>query len=222
MKRLFSVAGALLLAATLSACVSDIGDLKSSSIVSDVSEPTAEQRGVAQKLADDLVGAVTGAEDRGARLCMIVAGVSEVMTDRVVNYDTGYAAEALGNIAALQGAHASFKSASDLFFETDIAYVKLQIVKVLISAGKDRVTSLISTFAGGLNVPAILDRAKVAARQAEIAQAFVQDIQNVVGRLNAKTISAAEVEAACQARIEANKARIMNLTGSPGLAAVLP
>ncbi len=226
MKRLFSLAGALALAATLSACgmtAAVTGNIEDAPIIADAAQgPSAQQVGVAQGLADKLVGAVTGAEDRGARLCMIVAGVSEVMTDRVVNYDTGYAAEALGNIASLQSAHANFKSASDLFFETDIAYVKIQIVKVLINAGKDRVTNLISTFAGGFNVSGMLDRAKVAARQAEITQAFVKDIQNAVTRLNARTISAAEVEAACQDRIETHKARILSLMGAPGLAAVLP
>lgn len=224
MKRLLSLAAALALAAALGGCgitAAVTGNLEDAPLISDAAQPSAQQVGVAQGLADKLVGAVTGAEDRGARLCMIVAGVSEVMTDRVVNYDTGYAAEALGNISSLQAAHASFKSASDLFFETDIAYVKIQIVKVLINAGKDRVTNLIATFGGGFNLGGLLDRAKVVARQAEITQAFTKDIQNVVARLNAKTITAAEVEAACQDRIEGHKARILSLMGAPGLA-VLP
>ena len=210
----------LMAVAVLSGCALPTpGDLSDAPIISDIDKPTAEQRLSAQTLADKLVGAVTGTEDRGARLCMIVAGVSEVMTDRVINYDTGYAAEALGNISALQAAHASFRSASELFFETDIAYVKIQIVGVLIRAGKARVTNLIETFGGGFNVGGALDRAKVVARQAEIANAFTLDIQNVVKRLNEKSITADEVEAACQARIDANKARIISLQ-APGFSAI--
>ena len=212
--------GAFAGAALLAACAGL--DEIPASIIDDLQQSQEDRAGAAQRLADDLVGAVSGTADRSARLCMIVAGVSEIMTDRVLYYDADYAAQALGNIVALEGAHAAFQSASTIFFETDIQHVKVKIIQILIDAARDRVTNLLGNFGGGVNVLGVLDRAKVAARQAAIAAAFIRDIQNAVAGLNAKTLQAADVEAACADRIARNKARIATILGAPGGLGAVP
>lgn len=210
MKRLLVVAGALALAALLSACGSKTADLTDAP---DLKAAAEEDKTAAQKLADELLGAVTGPADRAARACMILGGVAEIMTDRVVTYDTDYAATAFGNIAVLEGAFSSWKSADPIYFETDLAYIKLRVTRMLIDAGRARVENLIGIVGGGFNISGALERAAVVARQTELSQAYVKDLRNVVAGLNAGTLDADGVEAACLARFARNKARLAVLVG---------
>lgn len=214
MKRVLFAAAALCLAAMLSGCANDAGDLADSPLLANVKAAADEDTTAAQKLADDLLGAVTGPADRAARACMILGGVAEVMTDRVVSYDTGYAATAYGNVAILEGAFASWKAADPIFFETDLAYIKLRVTRMLIDAGRARVENLIETFGGGFNIGGLLERGAVVARQTEISGAYVKDLRKVVAGLNAGTLSADTVEVACMARFAKNKARLAVLVGA--------
>jgi hypothetical protein len=216
MRRFTSLAGALALAAMLAACGTDGGAIAPLAELGADAEAAATDQGAAARIADRLFGAATGPDHRGVRLCMIGSGVIEIMVDRVAHADSDYAAAALGQIAAVEGVLTDLdSSAENLWFETDVKIVTLQLARVLVEAGKDRAPRLLGTLAGGINPLGLADRVGVAARQHALAEGVVLDTKRAVGELAGGRLAADQARAACMGRIDRNKGRILAILGAP-------
>ena len=181
----------------------------------DFAQAADEDRGAAQKLADRLLGEASGPDHRGVRLCMIFAGVSELMTDRVTHADPDYAAEALGHMTVLSAVQRNLDaSGENVWFETDVKLATLELTDILIEVGEDRVPRLLSNLTGGVNVLGVVDRARVAARQAELAGAVIRDTRALLARVAGSALSASDARAACEKRLTRNQERVSALLGA--------
>lgn len=181
----------------------------------DVAEKVDDAQGVQQQIADKLFGEALGPDNRSARLCMIGAGVIEVMTDRVTHFDTDYAATALGQAAAIRAVITNLDASdSNIWFETDVKIVTLELARVLVDAGKDRIPRLLSNLAGSVNILGIASRAQIAARQIALAEGVVLDVKHAIAAIG-QTMEAGQVRDACLARIDKNEKRIRAVLGAP-------
>lgn len=188
------------------------------SVPTDALEDTAAGIGDGQseaaKIADRLFGEATGPDNRAIRLCMIGSGVIELMTDRVTHADTSFAAQALGSIVAVQGVLAALdSSAGNIWFETDVKIVTLQLAELLVESAKDRVPRLLSNFAGAVNPLGLAGRAAVAARQGVLVEGIVLDTKHAIAAINAGTLKPDVARAGCEARISRNERRIRAILG---------
>jgi hypothetical protein len=172
-----------------------------------------EEKSPAQAVADRLFSEAVGPEHRGVRLCMIASGVVEVMTDRVTHGDTDYADKAAGQVMRIKAVLANLDtSAGNIWFETDVKIVTLELASVIVESTKSRAANLIGNFGGGVNVLGVLDRAGIAARQAALADGIVRDVRRVVADIGS-VLTAEEATAGCAARIEKNRKRIGAILG---------
>jgi hypothetical protein len=182
----------------------------------DVAAEADDGEGVQQQIADKLFGEAIGADNRAVRLCMIGSGVIEVMTDRVTHTDTDYAATALGQIVAVRSVLDKLATdPSNLWFETDVRIVTLELARVLVDATKDRVPRLLTNLAGSVNVLGVLDRAGVAARQAALTEGVVLDTKHAVALIADGDLTAEAARSACNSRIDKNESRIKAILGAP-------
>ena len=206
MRKLMTVA-ALSAAVFLSGCgLADMGD----------GEGSAQQQ-----LADRLLGAVAGQEGRQARLALVVAAYSELLAERVVNYEPSAAPEAVGNLAKLRGVIEAYGQADDpVFIETDLRHASIELAKVGQSAVIDRVTGVVGVLAGGLGVNGAVTQARLAAAQAALGEALVTDLRNAVTRMQEDVAAIEGVRQAAMDRLAANEARIMAILSPAAAAAV--
>lgn len=168
----------------------------------------------AAKIADRLFGEAVGPDNRAIRLCMIGSGVIELMTDRVTHSDTDFAAQALGSIVSVQGVLAALDSTpGNIWFETDIKIVTLQLADLLVESAKDRIPRLVSNFAGAVNPLGIAKRAAVAGRQGVLAEGIVLDTKHAVAGIAAGTLNPVAARAGCEARMARNERRIRAILG---------
>jgi hypothetical protein len=173
------------------------------------------ESGPAQKLADDLLGEAKGNDHRSLRLCMIFAGVSELMADRVTRADPDYAPAAFGHIAVLETVQRNLDAtAANVWFETDVKLATLELASILVEVGQDRVPRLLGNLTGGVNVLGVVDRARVAARQAELAGAVIRDVRALIGSVATGAIAAEDARGACLGRLDKNRNRIAALMGA--------
>ncbi|WP_119301126.1 hypothetical protein [Dongia deserti] len=173
-----------------------------------------EDKSPAQAVADRLFTEAIGPDHRGVRLCMIASGVVEVMTDRVTHGDAAYAEAAAGQITRIKAVLDNLDtSAANIWFETDVKIVTLELAGVIVDATKSRVAGLLGNFAGGVNVPGVLDRAGIAARQAVLADGIVRDVKRVVAEIGAEKLDLEVATAGCEERIEKNRKRIGAILG---------
>jgi hypothetical protein len=174
-----------------------------------------EDRGPAQRLADDLLGEAKGKDHRSLRLCMIFAGVSELMTHRVTRADPDYAPAAFGHISVLENVQRNLDAtAANVWFETDVKLATLELASILVEVGQDRVPRLLGNLTGGVNVLGVVDRARVAARQAELAGAVIRDVRALIDNVAKGAILPEDAREACLARLDKNKDRIAALMGA--------
>lgn len=209
------VAPTLLLAGlVLNGCASD---QVATNALQDFSEEAAQadqDRGLTQKLADQLLGEAKGEDHRGLRLCMLFAGVSELMADRVTKADPDYAHEALGQISVLESVQETLDAtAANVWFETDVKLATLTLADILVEVGKDRVPRLLSNLTGGVNVLGVVDRARVAARQADIAGAVIRDVKKLMFLVANNQVTPDAAREACSARMEQNRKKVAAVAG---------
>ena len=148
---------------------------------------------------------------RSLRVCLLAAGVVEVMTDRVQTFDGTQAPDALGRLMALQGAIDTAKLASPLWMNTDMADVSFQFAKVLKDAGRERLGRIL------LGGPTLINFINVAQRAALLTSkgdAVLLDINNMLRGVNSGTLEEDVAWAACEYRIAQNRRVLGTLSGA--------
>ncbi len=159
-------------------------------------------------LADKVIAVAD--EHRALRVCLMAAGVVEVMTDRVQLFDGKSAPEALGRMIALQGAIDTAKMASPMWMNTDMTDVALQLAAVLKEAGQEKLGRIL---AGGPTLFNFLDVTKRAIVLAAKGDALLLDINNMLTGLNIGQYEDLQVWQACEARMYKNKMVLSILSG---------
>jgi len=207
-------AAALIALASLAGCGTQASD-PIARAADGMEAPGAGDKSLAQEIADKLLGEVTGRELRGVRFCMIAAGISELMTYRVTRFDPGYAKTALGQFAVLRALKDRYAGADPIWFETDLRLALFDLADILIEAGKDRVPALLANFAGGgVNIPGVLKRARVAGGQALLADAVIADIRALLAELKDSGGSTETALASCADRIARNERQVAVIAGA--------
>lgn len=184
--------GALMLLMTACSAVS-VGDLNT-----------------AGKLVDKV--APVAAENRPLRVCLMAAGLVEVMTDRIQMFDGASAPEAIGRLQSLQGAISMAKLASPLWSNTDMTDVAIQFARVLKDAGQEKLGRVL------LGGPSVLNFLDVAARAALLGakgEAVLKDINSMLKGVESNKYTEEEVWKACEERIEMNRSVLGILSGIP-------
>ncbi len=164
-----------------------------------------DAQGLAAKVADQVVPVKP--EYRALRVCLLAAGIVEVMTDRIQTFDGTRAPDALGRLMALQGAIDTAKLASPMWMNTDMSDVAFQFAKVLKDAGKEKLGRGILGGASLLNFINIAERTALAAHKGD---ALLLDINAMLKGVNDGTIPEADVWLACDTRIAQNR-RVLGL-----------
>lgn len=150
-------------------------------------------------------------ELRALRVCLLAAGIVEIMTDRVQTFDGTQAPAALGRLMALQGAIDTAKLASPLWINTDMADVSFQFVKVLKDAGKEKLGRVLL---GGVSILNFINIAERVALAASKGDALLLDINAMLRGVNDGTISETDVWLACDNRIAQNRRVLGTLSGA--------
>ncbi len=169
--------------------------------------------GGGQTLPQKIVDRVVPVDNqyRSLRICLLAAGVIEIMTDRVQTFDGTQAPDALGRLMALQGAIDTAKMVSPLWMNTDMADVSFQFAKVLKDAGRERLDRILL---GGPTVVNFINVAKRAALLTNKGEALLLDINNMLRGVNAGTLPEADAWAACEDRIAQNRRVLGTLSGA--------
>ena len=183
--------GALMLLVT--ACVGNVGNLS-----------------LTGKLADKVAPVAT--EYRAVRVCLMAAGIVEVMTDRIQMYDGAAAPEALGRLVALQGAIDTAPGANALWSNTDMTDVSIQFARVLKDAGKEKLGRILMGGPSLLNYLNIASRALLLTAKGE---AVLLDINAMLTGLDNKVYKEQEIWDACESRIATNRRVLSILSGIP-------
>ena len=170
---------------------------------------SGDQTGFAAKIVDRVVPVTD--EYRSIRVCLLAAGVVEIMTDRVQTFDGTQAPDALGRLMALQGAIDTSRMASPLWMNTDMADVSFQFAKVLKDAGRERLGRILM---GGPTIVNLINVAKRAALLTNKGEAILLDINSMLRGVNAGTLPEADAWAACEDRIAQNRRVLGTLSGA--------
>ena len=160
------------------------------------------------KIADEV--APVDDQYRPLRVCLLAAGVVEVMTDRVQTFDGTQAPNALGRLMALQGAIDTAKMASPLWLNTDMADVSFQFSKVLKDAGREKLGRVLL---GGPTLGNFINVAQRATLLTSKGDALLADINSMLRGVNAGTLPEADAWAACEERIAQNRRVLGTLAG---------
>ena len=159
------------------------------------------------KLADKVVPVVE--KYRPLRVCLMAAGLVEVMTDRVQMFDGASAPEAIGRLQSLQGAIDTAKLASPLWTNTDMTDVAIQFARVLKDAGRDKLGRVLM---GGPSVMNFLNIATRASLIGAKGEAVLLDINAMLRGVQAATLTEEEVWSACEDRMYTNR-RVLSILG---------
>lgn len=148
---------------------------------------------------------------RPLRVCLLAAGVVEIMTIRVQTFDGAQAPDALGRLMALQGAIDTAKRAGPLWMNTDMASVSFQFAGVLKDAGRERLGRILL---GGLTLTNFINVAQRAALLTSRGDALLIDINSMLRGVNAGTLPETDAWAACNDRIAQNRRILRVLSGA--------
>lgn len=150
-------------------------------------------------------------EYRALRVCLLAAGVVEIMTDRVQTFDGTQAPDALGRLMALQGAIDTARMASPLWMNTDMADVSFQFAKVLKTAGREHLGRILL---GGPTIVNFINVAERAALLTNKGEALLLDINNMLRGVNTGTLFELDAFMACEDRIAQNRRILKTLSGA--------
>lgn len=162
-----------------------------------------------QKIADKVV--TVDEQYRSLRVCLLAAGMVEIMTDRVQTFDGRSAPEALGRLMALQGAIDTARMASPLWMNTDMTDVSFQFAAVLKDAGRSRLSKILLA---GPTLGNFINIAKRATLLAKKGDALLVDINAMLSRVQAGTLTEEEVWIACNERIAMNRRVLDTMAGT--------
>jgi hypothetical protein len=179
-------------ACTLSGAIDGLNDgLKGQDVVPAPGETGGEEnqgalpKSLQERVGDRLFGQASSPEVRAARLDMAVGAYFYLLADRVARFDVTLADEALGRMQALRGVLAARDPAlADVFPETTMGEVTIELAAIAVDTGLERFRNLAGLFAGGPNVTGLLNRGRVAARQAFFVDLLLADIRSGVSRMN--------------------------------------
>ncbi len=164
-----------------------------------------------ETLADKV--APVAQEYRAVRVCLMAAGIVEVMTDRIQMYDGAAAPEALGRLQALQGAvDTATRSRDTLWTHTDMTDVSIQFARVLKDAGREKLGRIL------LGGPTIMNYLNIASRALLLTTkgaAVLRDVNEMLKGLGDKTYTKEEIWDACEGRIATNRRVLSILSGIP-------
>lgn len=150
-------------------------------------------------------------EYRSLRVCLLAAGVVEIMTDRVQTFDGTQAPDALGRLMALQGAIDTARMTKNLWMNTDMADVSFQFAKVLKNAGRERLGRILL---GGPTLVNFINVAQRATLLTNKGEALLLDINSMLNGVNDGTLTEATVWTACEDRIAQNRRVLGTLSGA--------
>lgn len=163
------------------------------------------------KLADRVTPVAT--EFRPVRVCLMAAGIVEVMTDRIQMFDGAAAPEALGRLQALQGAIDTATGVTDdMWYNTDMTDVSIQFARVLKDAGREKLGRIL------LGGPSVLNYLNIASRALLLTakgEAVLLDINAMLKGLDDGTYTKEKIWGACEGRIMKNRRVLSILSGIP-------
>lgn len=170
--------------------------------IGDIQEDTSftEQPALSTTLADKIVSVSN--EHRPLRVCLIAAGVIEIMTDRIQVFDSTQAPEALGRLVTLQAAVNSARLADPLWMESDMTDVAFQFAHLLREVGEERLSA---TLAGGFSVSNFIEVSGRTLLVSAKGRAVLTDINNMLSSMDSGTLTETNVWKACNERIDQNK-----------------
>lgn len=166
------------------------------------------QEVLSSKLVDKVVPVAD--EYRAVRVCLMAAGIVEVMTDRVQVFDSSQAPEAFGRLQALQGAVENARLANPLWLNTDMTDVALKLAAILKEAGRERLSRIL--FRG----PTVANFVNVANRSTMLSakgDAIILDINNMLEGVSMGILNEQTVWEACRERINKNRIVLSILSG---------
>ncbi len=160
------------------------------------------------ELADNVI--VVSDQYRPLRVCLMAAGVVEVMTDRIQVFDSSQAPEALGRLQALQGAVDAAQISNHLWLNTVMTDVALQLAAVLGNAGHEKLSRILI---GGPSVGNFINIAQRATLLVAKGDAILLDINNMLKRVEANTLKEQTIWDACRERMNHNRLVLSILSG---------
>ena len=167
-----------------------------------------DTQAITAKVADKV--AMVSEVYRPLRICLMAAGIVEVMTDRVQVFDSSQAPEALGRLLSLQAAVAEVRFADPVWLNTDMADVSLRLADVLHGAGHEKFARFLS---GGPTLSNFHDVAQRATLLAVKGDAILLDINTMLEMVDNGIFSEDRAWTACNSRIEKNKRALEALSG---------
>lgn len=162
------------------------------------------------KLADKI--APVPIEYRAVRVCLMAAGIVEVMTDRIQMFDGASAPEAIGRLQSLQGAVDTARTANTMWSNTDMTDVSIQFARVLKDAGREKLGRILL---GGPSIGNYLNITSRALLLTVKGEAVLLDINGMLKGLSDKRYTEQEVWDACDNRIQTNRRVLSILSGIP-------
>ena len=165
---------------------------------------------VTGKLADKVTPVAV--EYRAVRVCLMAAGIVEVMTDRIQMFDGASAPAAIGRLQSLQGAIDTARTADTMWSNTDMTDVSIQFARVLKDAGREKLGRILL---GGPTIRNALNIAKRAMLLTSKGEAVLLDINAMLTGLSAGTYTEEKIWAACDGRIMKNRRVLSILSGIP-------
>jgi len=163
---------------------------------------------ISARLADKVVE--VDDQYRPLRVCLLAAGIIEIMTDRIQVFDSSQAPEALGRLIALQGAVDKARFADPLWINTDMTDVALMFAGVLAKAGQNKLSRILL---GGPTISNFLDVAARATLQAAKGDALLFDINIMLNGVEAGTYTKDQIWNACEKKIAENRLILNTLSG---------
>ena len=189
-----------------------------------VEDPDAEAERVSaqQKIGDELFGEVTSDAARKARMHLVIASVFYLQADRVTRFDSMDARSVLGNFQQLRGVLARVSTLKDdVFDELRLREANLELAGIILDSGLARAKRLPGVvFSAG--VTGLIQRGRVAGRQAIQIDALIFSIRDAVASMNADATSIEGMHAAAAALMDESEARVRALLGAPALVSPSP
>ena len=187
------IVGLLLL--TLSACATASGDGK------------VPLGSLGQRVADAVVD--VSDENRDLRVCWLVAGAVEVMTD-MAQRGGGDTMQSIGHLMLLQAAINKVRMSDSFWIETDNADVALLFAAVLKDVGKSRLSQILL---GGPTVTNFLNVARRTVVLTVKGHAVMRDINRVLQGVEDGVIKKVDAWRACENRTAINRDALYMLSG---------
>ncbi len=173
-----------------------------------------EGESLLDRMADNIVAAGTP-EQRALRVCFFASVAAEVYSYRLRYYgaEPGELEAAFGSVSRLESAVARLQTQErTLYFETEMFYTVVDIVRAVEGPVRDRALGLASTVAV-FDWRGIARGLRTAGGQALLAGAMFRDAQAAAKAIEADTLTLAEGWAACRGRLAEKRDQLAAMIG---------